>query len=247
MLLLLGLLAGCSKHELMRYNSDNDIYFGNTTNTTGSSTDIFQVNFASFPTKRKDTIATIIVRLMGQLSDKNRSFNLSVDESKTTAIAGKHYVMVPQDSFYIPAFTQRQRLVFKILRPDDLYEKSFSLFLKLSPNENFSTGMKVFDYAATTTVLATSMEIKIEDLILKPEIWDNNSRILGTFSRKKMLLFIEIRKLDLARFYSGIIYSTAQLATPARLFQIYLNAQKNAGQTIYDEDGSEMKMGPAAQ
>lgn len=107
--------------------------------------------------------------------------------------------------------------------------------------------MSVFDAAAANVISATNLEIIIADILPKPDLWDNNSSALGAYSRKKLELLIANRSLVLTRFYSGTLYSTTQLTNYARQFQIYLTSQKNEGKMITEEDGTEMKMGPAVQ
>lgn len=245
-LLLSGLLTGCGKTELLRYTAENNVYFSYTGTGIINHYDTIHINFA-FEGKNIQDSAGFYVNLLGKVTADDRMFNMRIDENTTTAIADKHYRLPVTDSLFIPANANRKLVPVRILRPADLHGKTVSLFLELSPNNNFQTNMSAYDYAAPTVVSATRLQIIIEDVLPEPDLWDNNSNALGVYSRKKLELFVANRSLVLTQFYSGTLYSATQLTNYARQFQTYLNDQKNAGMTITEEDGTEMKMGPAVQ
>jgi hypothetical protein len=243
-LLLAALVTGCAKSELLHYTEENNVFFSYT--RSGIGYDTININFAFRGNKTEDS-AGFYVNLLGKVTADNRLFSMTTDEATTTAVADKHYRLPITDSCFIPANTNRKLVPVKILRPADLREKTVSLFLKLSPNNNFQTNMSVYNYAAANVVSATNLEIIIQDILPKPDLWDNNTSALGAYSRKKLELLIANQSLGLARFYSGTLYSTTQLTNYSRQFQAYLTSQKNAGKTITEEDGTEMKMGSAVQ
>lgn len=242
--LIAAFATGCAKSELLRYTDENNVYFSYT--RSGTSYDTININFAFRGNKTEDSTG-FYVNLLGKVTAGNRLFSMKADEATTTAVANKHYRLPVTDSLLIPAGANRKLVPVKILRPADLREKTVSLFLKLSPDNNFQTNMSVYDYAATNIVSATKLEIIISDILPKPGLWDNNSSALGAYSRKKLELLIANQVLVLTKFYSGTLYSTTQLTNYARQFQGYLNNQKKAGNMVIEEDGTEMKMGPAVQ
>lgn len=237
-------VTGCTKSELLRYTNENNVYFSYT--RSGANYDTIYINFAFRGNKTEDSTG-FYVNLMGKVTADTRLFNMTADEAITTAVANKHYRLPVTDSLRIPSNANRQLVPVKILRPADLREKTVSLFLKLNPNNNFQTNMTVYNYAAANIISATRLEIIVADILPKPDLWDNNSGALGTYSRKKLELLIANQTLVLMRFYSGTLYSATQLTNYARQFQAYLTNQKNEGKPITEEDGTEMKMGPAVQ
>lgn len=243
-LLLAGLITGCTKSELLRYTEENNVFFSYV--RSGTNYDTIMINFAFLGNRAEDS-AGFYVNLLGKVTADGRLFNMTADKSTTTAVADKHYRLPVTDSLLIPGNANEKLVSVKVFRPADLREKTVSLFLKLSPNSNFQTNMSVIDFAATNVVSATNLEIIIQDILPKPDFWDNNTNALGAYSRKKLELFIANQSLSLAKFYSGTLYSTTQLTNYARQFQAYLNSQKSAGKTITEEDGTEMKMGSAVQ
>lgn len=235
--------TACGKRELLRYNADNDIYFNYLRNN--QAYDTIQKNFSLKLGATEDS-AVFFVNLLGKVSSINRPFRIEVD-SRTTAESGRHYTLPSTESFVIPADTNNQRIAVMIHRTPDLYEKSVSLFLKLQPNEYFNTGMLVHNYSAAQVSSSVLLHVIISDILNKPGLWDANVSSLGEYSRKKLETFVANQQLTLLKFYSGTLYSAAQLASAAKQFQIFLNLQKNGGTPILEENGSEMKMGPAAQ
>ncbi|MDR6566891.1 DUF4843 domain-containing protein [Chitinophaga ginsengisegetis] len=242
-LLLTALVTGCAKSELLHYTEESNVFFSYTRFSTNYDT--IMINFA-FQGNRTEDSAGFYVNLLGKVTPDNRLFNMTADQS-STAVADKHYRLPVNDSLFIPANANQKLVPVKILRPADLREKTVSLFLKLSPNNNFQTNMSVFNAAATDVISATNLEIIIQDILPKPDLWDNNTSALGAYSRKKLELLVANQSLLLAKFYTGTLYSTTQLTNYSRQFQTYLNNQKNAGKTITEEDGTEMKMGSAVQ
>lgn len=242
-LLIAALVTGCAKSELLHYTEENNVFFSYT--RSGTNYDTIVINFAFRGNKTEDS-AGFYVNLLGKVTADNRLFNMTADKA-TTAVADKHYRLPVTDSLFIPANTNQKLVPVRIFRPADLREKTVSLFLQLSPNNNFQTNMSAYDYAAANVVSATKLEIIIQDILTKPDLWDNNTSALGAYSRKKLELLIANQSLTLAKFYTGTLYSTTQLTNYSRQFQTYLNNQKNAGKTITEEDGTEMKMGSAVQ
>jgi hypothetical protein len=84
---------------------------------------------------------------------------------------------------------------------------------------------------------------------VQPTWWASYAIYLGTFSRKKTELFVAFMNgllsykifVTAGSSYSGI------LRDQSKLFQVYLKQKATAGETIYEEDGSIMKMGTSAQ
>lgn len=248
LLLSVALLSGCSRSELLRYQSENDVYLSYPYQGYSEPQDTVHVNFALRKKKTLTDTVRFDVCLLGKPTGADRPFQLVTDTDTTTAISGKHYRWPVKDSFNMPANTSKKNISIEIFRPEDLRNKSMVLFLKLMPNEYFQNSMRVFNYAAANVISSVTLKIFIEDIVSKPGGWDDNIAALGTFSRKKLELFAAQQNLNANRFYSAYNpYTAAQLKNFARQFQQYLHSQHTAGKTIYDEDGTMMKMGVDAQ
>ncbi len=81
------------------------------------------------------------------------------------------------------------------------------------------------------------------DIIKKPARWLDT--YLGTFTRKKLLLMAQVLGFEPA--YLDASVSIVEMTAYGKFMQRYLNEQKAAGNTVYEDDGSEMTMGPSVQ
>lgn len=239
-ILLLIAAGACTKQQLMQYGGGRNVYMY--ARYASVNADSVNINFA-MDTLRSDKL-TLYVFATGQPAHTNCVFSLTALDT-STAVAGKHYVLPPADSLYIRADTVAAVIPVAILRPADLYEKSVQLTLRLNPNNNFNTDMLYFS-PASTRFSVLRLKVTISDILAQPAIWDSNKAVLGGYSRKKLSLMAQTLSLQLKKFYSPT-YSASQLQNFARRFQAYLNQQKAMGNTIREEDGSDMTMGPNAQ
>ncbi|ATL49094.1 hypothetical protein COR50_19030 [Chitinophaga caeni] len=242
--LLLITCYGCTKTELLKYDSGNQIYFGNISNSS-SYKDTFSYSFA-LDTLNRDTLLLYIYTL-GDTTGNHRPFNLSVLKDSSTAIEGKHFIIPPPDSLFIPAGKTGTTVPVIILRTTDMYEKSFRFILQLKPNNNFETNIHLLNPLSDAPVSLLKIRFDIDDLLKKPSYWDENADALGSFSRKKLELFVKQLDLDISKFYTENPYTGIQLLNYSKTFQSYLNEQQQSGNTVLEADGSIMKMGKDAQ
>lgn len=208
--------------------------------------DTTQMNFGRRFTTVQDS-AVFSVNLMGNISGEKRPFIMEADPDSSTAIAGVHYQLPPADSLYMPAGQTKQRIVVKVFRPAGLRDTTAILYLRLKPNTFFQTNRPVYSYNATREMKATSFQVILDDRLLKPTIWDASVNALGIYTREKLELMVKQQNLDVNKFYAASFYTATQLTSFSKTMQTYLNTQKSQGKTVYEKDGTEMKMGPAAQ
>lgn len=238
------LVTACKKESPAIYASDNDIYFSY--RTTNIATDTIQKSFGMRPGVTTDS-AAVPVRLMGNLYAQNRLYALVLDKSQTTAVEGKHFVLPPADSFYIPANATTDTFKVQIMRTADLRDTTLRIVFHLVPNQFFTTSMSVYDEAAASPVSAKMFTVYISDVLPEPAIWAASVDYLGAYSREKLELMASTLSLGINYFFGTTVYSASQLSNYGKQFQVYLNAQRAAGKTVYEKGGAEMKMGPLAQ
>ena len=240
---------GCKKSELTQYHEDSNIYFNYTygVKTIAQYYEQINVPFGMNPaTTTYDVVFNVAV--LGDLEDRKRPFQMNVNTTTSTAIEGIHYQLQPVDSFYIAPNKATRQLTVKILRPAVLRDDVAYLDLDLVSNTEFQTRMNIPANSASTQLRATTIHIIIDDKLLKPAIWDASVNSLGTWSREKLEKIVTVGYASLTAFYSATSpYTPGQLTTISKGMQTYLNTQKSLGNIIREKDGSEMKMGPAAQ
>lgn len=243
---LTALLCSCKRETLMTYETDDNIYFNYKNFVPGSHTisysDTAHIKFATRPSVVEDSVV-LFVNLLGHMSAVDRQFTLVIDSDRSTAVAGTHYEMPADSSFYIPANAYQKRLRIKVFKPVSLKDKVVDLYLQLRPNDYFQTNLPLYNQTAE----ANTLHILIDDRLLEPAIWVASIAALGSYSKEKLELMVDLYGLDINRFYGGKLYTENELVSYARPMQRYLNSEKAAGRTIFEADGSEMKMGPTVQ
>ena len=237
--------VSCEKKELMTYAGQPDIYF----NAAGRRliysyetwTDSSQVSF-SFVTNQ-DSVQKIVVAIAGAPAATDRAYKLTVDPA-STAILGKHYDALPA-SFVMPKNKILDTLSIRFHRTADLQAKAVTLILNLEANENFVTEMrdKVIDVATEKRLSFVKHKIIIDDIIKRPKLWLDG--FWGTFTRKKLFLMVEV--LNISAAYMDASITIAEISAYGKFMQRYLNEQRSAGKTVYEDDGTEMIMGPSSQ
>ncbi|MNL27129.1 hypothetical protein D3C87_1486980 [compost metagenome] len=71
---------------------------------------------------------------------------------------------------------------------------------------------------------------------------------MGAFSRKKLFLMAEVAEIkNLGDLDNTTITTIPKTIYYGTFMQRYLNEMKAAGKTIYEDNGSEMIMGPSVQ
>lgn len=238
-ILLLGFLGlilwSCEKDELKKYSGKDSMFFDwSVAGRTPETIDSTGFSFAYDELNVQDRMMEIPISLQGNVSDIDRDYKIEVDEN-STAIEGKHFSF--EEKTVLRAGEVIDTLLIRVYRTPDMQENLYSIILKLVPNESFKTEMKNITEDGLSFVKLT---ITVDDILDRPEGWDD--LFFGGFSREKLFLMAEILEVEPARFTEG--FSLGDLQYYNSFIQRYLDEKKASGETVYEEDGSEMEMGP---
>lgn len=250
-LLFLTLVSvlSCEK-DLKVYDGENNIYFLRSVSPDRVNSALFDkiydslnVTFAFDPVIT-DSIVLIPVGITGMPASMDREFKVSVSTA-STAVGGEHYATLPA-SFTMHAGKIIDTIPVKIFRTPDMQTNEVTIILELQPNEHFKTGMvdKVANATTGQKLSHTRFKLKANDVLAKPSKWID--AYMGTFTRKKLLLMSELLDIPVDALNQSAT-SVSQIIFYAKYMQRYLNEKKAAGETIYEDDGTEMAMGPYAQ
>jgi hypothetical protein len=214
---LMVLVLSCKKDNIDTYGSGAYIQF------VRSFSDSSLFSFLGLPDEDEATVP-IPVQIAGVPSDKDRTYKISVMSPQTTANT---------DNYIIPAsFTLRANKVvdtgwITVKKTPDISVKPVKLVLKMEKTNDFEVGQT--DHSVFI--------LYISNIVARPDWWDGNveGRFLGSYSDKKLLLFIEVtgrsnldpQNEDEIRYYTII-------------FKNYLLREKDQGRTVYEDNGSEM-------
>lgn len=237
LLALLGLGYGCDS-EYMDYVGTDVIYMNEITDTT-------RFSFTYVDGKIDRQVQEIKVNTIGKVYDYDRVVNIkftpvnAVEGVDFEPFAAQYVVKAGETSMVIPVVMIRTKALQKEDRVIDM---------ELQENEYFKT---YYDYGSgddITWVKTNRLKqtlIFSESMNQRPETWD--PYMLGDFSQKKFNLICDLMGIAREKFLdsSYMSYRTSYIAS---FMKKYLAAEKAAGRTVYEENGTtEMTMGKYAQ
>ncbi|MGE6221352.1 DUF4843 domain-containing protein [Nubsella zeaxanthinifaciens] len=237
----LGILFGCEK-ELNKYEGKPTVYFydaGKIPAFNGDNPKDSTIMSFSLA-KAQDSIVNMVISVTGAKSDVDRPYKLVINP-KSDAVAGSHYEIL-NSNFVIKKNRLADTVKIKFFRRTEMQSKTYLLNFDLEENENFSPEMK-YRTISNRQVSLVSYRWFVNDIIKKPGRWLDG--YFGTFTRKKLLLMAEVLGIEPA--YLDASVSIAESTAYGKFMQRYLNEQKAAGKTVYEDDGSEMMMGVSVQ
>ncbi|SFG92062.1 DUF4843 domain-containing protein [Pedobacter insulae] len=241
MTVMLGL--SCEK-PLETYSGKSSIYFNEAGRLPVYSGEPIKdsTNLSFSLAKSKDSIINMVIAATGATSDVDRTYKLVINPS-STAIEGKHYEFLTRD-FSIKKSKTLDTVKIKFFRTMDMQATNFLLSFDLEENESFATLMSYKTINSAGKIHSfVNYRWFVNDIIKRPGRWLDV--YLGTFSRKKLFLMVEVLGVDPIKLDSSV--SIAETLAYGKFMQRYLNDQRAAGNTILEEDGSAMIMGSAAQ
>ncbi|MGM9476550.1 DUF4843 domain-containing protein [Pedobacter sp. GSP4] len=238
------IMLSCEK-PLNTYNSKDAIYFNDAARLPLFSGEVIKDStIVSFSlAKSQDSIVNMVIGTTGGKSSQDRPYRLSVNAS-STAKEGVHFEILNK-SFSIKKDQLKDTVKIKFLRKTDMQTNTFLLSFDLLDNENFITAMnnKVTNQTTGKKISYINYRWYVNDIIKRPARWLDT--YMGTFTRKKLFLMVSILDVDPA--YLDTSVSIAEMVAYAKYMQRYLNDQKLLGNTILEDDGSIMIMGPSVQ
>jgi len=133
------------------------------------------------------------------------------------------------------------------------------LGLRLVKNENFELSFSNWDaipsFSASNSPVVTKFDaslhqIKINDFVVKPEVWigslqpgNRESGAWGVFSQKKIELMYQIMDLRYEDFANLQVMPGVRSSILTNLCAAYLIERYNAGDPVLEEDGRLMYIG----
>lgn len=236
-----AMLCSCVEDDLTTYSSNDSIYFS--PSVEGAvATNPFDSLFYSLglvPNSFTDSLISIPVKVMGKVVDYDREFSVELSAG-STAVEGTNFEFA--NDLLIPAGQIAAEVQIRLFKTPDILEDTVNIGLRLLSNEHFGTDMQNdFNELGEKELSHIDFDVYLTAVITQPRYWF--APYLGDFSVKKILLMAEILDIDPLIFTKPGI-SVSQMNYFGVVMKRYLESQKAAGNTIYEEDGSEMVMGP---
>lgn len=246
--LLFLLLNSCGKEGFMTYSIQDNIYFSGSGISNIEDKDSVGVSFAYSDPAVTEMIVKVPVSVSGAPAKTDRIFKVVADTG-TDMTTGQYELPV---NAVFRAGMVNDSLLVKFKRTPDMKTKTFTLALKLIPGGDFRTDIQWQPAYSNPAEIRSSLlryKITISDIFTQGTRWSYYSTYFGTFSVKKIFLIHDLTGAPL-NFYLAIspeLTASAQLQVWAVSISRYLADQKAAGKTVYEEDGTEMKMGATYQ
>lgn len=241
--------ASCKRESLTTYNTRDNLYFNYALPPLFIQyADTLDLSFAYSDNSIKDTIFNLPVAVTGSPSNTDRRFSVVADPA-STAVAGTHYEM---PELVIHAGKVIDTLRLRLKRTPDLSSGTKRIILQLQPNEFFNTDLKyrTVGSAVIDSIDMLKFSINVSDMLSAGPYWERDYKpYFGNFSLKKVKFMNDLVGLPFD------FWSTASPGNQKRAEAIYyasvtgryLMEQASEGNTIYDEDGTAMTMGPGFQ
>ncbi|WP_200976055.1 DUF4843 domain-containing protein [Echinicola sp. 20G] len=239
--LLLAIVAcwSCVEDELDTFQNEDSIYFSMSTEGTSVNpdTDSLFYSVGLVPQTFTDTIISIPVKVLGLVKDQERSFTVELSQG-TTAQEGVDFEFV--NDHVIPAGEVSSNIDIRLIKTEEIAEDTVVLKLKLLSDDHFKTEMTTYiDRYGEAQLSHVDLDIYLTGVIQEPQYWFEP--YLGKFSAKKFFLMVDVLGFDPLIYTGNVSLSQNQYFGIA--MKRYLDEQKALGNTIYDEDGTEMEMG----
>lgn len=179
-LVVVAVLFGCKKDQLLTYGSRDNIYLNYKDKDGNQDTSVLTYSFAYNPTLAQDTIWVPVI-ISGQRSKTERKFAITVVDTATTAKVGLHYEAL-KPSYTMPADSGTVKVPVIIKNSDpELANKSVMLTILVSGGQDFNSSLPV---------ALRERSILYSSRLEQPAWWIYWMGNLGTYSRIKHQLFL---------------------------------------------------------
>lgn len=169
-------IASCEKDERLMYQEDPRVYFYD----FQVQPDSLYYTFATQDFGKVTDTAYVVVRIMGDATDRDRVVNL-VPMETSTAVEGRDYDF---GSLLVHAGNYQDTLQIYLHKTAAMKDSVFKLFLQIGESPDFKQGFTDERYSQSRQVY----KIYITDQLIKPASWSTNW--FGTYSTVKFQFMI---------------------------------------------------------
>ena len=215
-------LMSCKKEEVATYSdltSSRYMYFHKVSG--GLSVDSLDVSFYKFP---GETIIDVPITVLASgYSKEDAQYLISCQADGTTALASDYEL---PSSFVFKGGETSATFNIRLKYREEFDNEIVRIVLAVEEYGSFKKGPS----EDCTYIL------KVHNNMVKPDWWTSTvtSYYLGTYTAKKYKLFLQVCKVDLEGADNNLIRHYALV------FKQWLADQKAAGNTVTEDDGTEM-------
>lgn len=238
-LALAASLIGCTS-GLDTYNGVSGVYFAMNSGSSYANADTTYLESSSLPfiiTSSRDSVFNVKIKILGAVSTHDRHVSVRVAEDMSDILPGDYEPL--QGSYVLRAGEVFGSIPVKFLRTASLEGQERTLTIELEENSDFSLPIRYWRNSSTEYVNVTRHSITISDKYVQLPGYSTSH--FGPFSEKKMKILLELFDMKLTDFNEKLPLTMTKAM--GQKFDRWLQQQKLKGETIYEEDGSEMKAG----
>lgn len=214
-----GLIAAsCHKEDIKTYDDLTSLRYATFYSTyTSSLGDSVSLSFTTHPNETYFDYP-IVVAFSG-VSDKEQSYKIGYVDSLTTAQPTDF--TIPTDLTVAPGAV-RDTFNLRLNYSSHLDEEDVRIYLAVEDDDEIKIGDRNRQFFI----------VHLNNTINRPDWWDR--KYFGDYSVKKYRLYLSVIGYDLTDATDSLIRHYALM------FKKYLAEQKAAGNTVYEDNGSEM-------
>ncbi|MCM1177273.1 MAG: DUF4843 domain-containing protein [Bacteroidales bacterium] len=232
-------IAGCTD-ALETYSGTSGVYFAMGAGKTYANADTTYVESSNLPfivTGSRDSVFNVKIKIVGAVSQHDRNVEARIVEDMSTVTAEDYEPL--QGSYVLKAGEVFGNIPIRFLRPSSLEGKQRTMTIELVENSDFSLPIRFWRNSSTEYVNVTRHSIIVSDKYVQLPGYSESH--FGAFSEKKMKILLDLFGMKLTDFNASLPLTMTKAM--GQKFDRWLQEQKSKGETVYEEDGSEMKSG----
>ena len=228
-------LTSCDEREIPLFEDSNELYFNLPyLNTPRDDADTVMVSFFFYKESVNTLDMPLYVHLSGDLLVSPEAYSLETITDETS-LPEENYAF---GEYFYPRGQVVDTITFQIFRSERLKTKVDTLSITFKTNDVFRPGQREY---AKRVLLVTAKP-------LQPDWWDRDFSfaMLGRYSPKKLRLFVETVADEIEDILHFGDLDPALQRKACLKFKYWLEAEKEAGRTVYEDtddgygDGREM-------
>lgn len=238
--LLVTVSALSCSSEIEKYTGRSGIYFAMSVKQTSANADTVYSEVSEIPfiiTSSKDSLFNLKIKILGAVSDNDRHVSIEIVPEESDILPEDMDGI--QQSYTLGAGQVFGNIPLVFHRKSSLEGKERRVTLRLVPNDDFSLPITTWKNSSAETVSVVKHTIIISDKYV--QLPGYSVYYYGAFSEKKMKIILEITGKSLKEFNTRM--NPTQMRAIGQALYRYLREKKAAGQTVYEEDGTEMTAG----
>lgn len=221
--------TSCDEREIPLFEDANELYFDLPfVDTPRDEADTVMISFFFYKESVTELDVPLCVCLSGDLLQSPAAYSLEAITSETS-LPQENYAL---GEYMYPVRQTMDTIIFQVYKSKRLETKVDTLTLTFEVSDYFKLGQKEY---AKRVILVTAEA-------LCPGWWnrDFSFAMLGEYTPKKMRLFVNTVSDEVEDILHFDELDPALQRKACLKFKYWLEEEKKAGRTVYEDDGREM-------